>query len=92
MKSKFGRVFRFIGGGSESPPEESFDFLDSDFDEAILYHETFATVSSCVNPCLAAGADRGAAPAELALRIVDGGKLSRRNALYRHAADQLIAA
>ncbi len=41
---------------------------------------------------LAARADRGAAPAELMLRIVDGGKLSGRNTLYRHATDQLIAA
>ncbi len=64
-----------------------FDFLDSEFDEAILYHETFATVSSCVNPCLATRADRSAAPAELTLRIVDGGKLTRCDTLYRLATD-----
>ena len=70
-----------------------FDFLDSDFDEAILYHETIDFCNSLImrHPCLATRADRSAAPAELTLRIVDGGKLSGCDTLYRHAADQLIA-
>ena len=39
MGSKFGRIFSLLGGGSKTSTEESFDFLDSDVDEVILYHE-----------------------------------------------------
>ena len=39
MGLKFGRIFSLLGGGSETSTEESFDFLASDVDEVILYHE-----------------------------------------------------
>ena len=38
MGLKFGGNFSLLGGGSEISTEESFDFLDSDVDEVILYH------------------------------------------------------
>ena len=39
MGSKFGRIFSLLGGYSTTSTEEFFDFLDSDVDEVILYHE-----------------------------------------------------
>ncbi len=35
MKSKFRRVFSFLGGDFKIPTEEFIDFLDSTIDEAI---------------------------------------------------------
>ena len=38
MGLKFRRIFSLLGRGSETCTEESFDFLDSDVDEVILYN------------------------------------------------------